>query len=97
MADLEDAEAAIAEQEDWGLSLTGLAVKRVTKAARAIRIILAAHGTRLTDIESRLSAVEALTTAPAVPTAPDGSAVDPPVDPAPDPPPDPPLDTSPVP
>jgi hypothetical protein len=83
MADLEDAENAIAKQETWGLNQTGLAVKQLAKAARVIRNVLTTYASRFADIESRLSAVEAQVAVPATPVT--DPVVDPPTDPPPDP------------
>lgn len=59
MADLEDAESAITQQETWGLSLMGLAVKRLARAVRINRAAVVQHGNRLDALEARVSALEA--------------------------------------
>lgn len=58
MPDLEDADAAIVEQERWGMSWTGIAVKRLAAAARLIRTRVAQHDTRLDAIEARLNRID---------------------------------------
>jgi hypothetical protein len=54
MAELEDAEAEMAEQERWGLGRVGLAVKRLLVAVRVLRNRSVAHDQRLDAIEARL-------------------------------------------
>jgi hypothetical protein len=58
MADLEDAEASISEQERWGLGRVGQAVKRLAAAVRLIRARVVQHDQRLDEIETRLNELD---------------------------------------
>jgi hypothetical protein len=58
LADLEDAEAAVAQQETWGLGLLGVAVKRLAAAVRVIRTRVTQHESRLDAIEARLDRLD---------------------------------------
>lgn len=58
MPDLEDAEAAMADQERWGMTLAAVATKRLAAAVRLIRTRVFQHDSRLDAIEARLNRLD---------------------------------------
>lgn len=58
MPELEDAEADLVEQERWGLSRTGSALKRLIAAVRIIRTRVVLHDQRLDAMQARLDRLD---------------------------------------